>query len=102
MIASLLSIKIHVHVIDNGNNEIRGGGVKRDVGRDEKQLIKFAWPYVEEWLNHGFNENWDKKIWPMKRFVATHFKSETPIQDIILSQDNSAENAQNSLNTCCL
>jgi len=33
-----------VHVIDNGNNEIRGGGVERDVGGDEKQLIKFAWP----------------------------------------------------------
>ena len=46
MIASLLSIKIHVHagVIDKSNNEIRGGGVKRDAGRDEKQLIKFAWP----------------------------------------------------------
>ena len=42
MIVSLLSIKISVYVIDNSNNEIRGGGVKRDVGRDEKQLIKFA------------------------------------------------------------
>ena len=42
MIASLLSIKIHVHVIDNSNNEIRGGGVKWDAGGDEKQLIKFA------------------------------------------------------------
>ena len=31
-------------MIDNINNEIRGGGVKRDVGGDEKQLIKFAWP----------------------------------------------------------
>ena len=30
MVASVLSIKIRVHVIDNGNNEIRGGGVKRD------------------------------------------------------------------------
>jgi len=35
-----------VPVIDNGNNEIRGGGVERDAGGDEKQLIKFAWPYV--------------------------------------------------------
>ena len=34
---------MHVHMIDNGNNEIRGGGVERDVGSDEKQLIKFAW-----------------------------------------------------------
>ena len=37
MISSFHSIEIHVHVIDNGNNEIRGGGVERDVGRDEKQ-----------------------------------------------------------------
>jgi len=37
MISSFLSIEIHVHVIDNGNNEIRGGGVERDVGGDEKQ-----------------------------------------------------------------
>jgi len=44
MISSLLSIEIRVHVIDNGNNEIRGGGVERDAGGDEKQLIKFAWP----------------------------------------------------------
>ena len=46
MIASLLtdSIKTCVHMIDNSNNEIRGGRVKRDVGGDEKQLIKFAWP----------------------------------------------------------
>ena len=42
MIVSLLSIKISVHVIDNSNNEIRGGGVKRDSGGDEKQLIKFV------------------------------------------------------------
>jgi len=42
MISSLLSIC--VQVIDNSNNEIRGGGVERDAGRDEKQLIKFAWP----------------------------------------------------------
>jgi len=33
-----------MHVINNGNNEIRGGGVERDAGGDEKQLIKFAWP----------------------------------------------------------
>jgi len=46
MISSLLNIEIRVHVIDNGNNEIRGGGVERDAGRDEKQLIKFAWPYI--------------------------------------------------------
>ena len=45
MITSLPNIKIRVHVIDNSNNEIRGGGVKRDVGRDEKQLIKFSRPY---------------------------------------------------------
>ena len=45
MITSLLSIKIRVHVIESSNN-IRGGGVKRDVGGDEKQLIKFAWPKV--------------------------------------------------------
>jgi len=32
-----LSIEICVHVIDNSNNEIRGGGVKRDAGRDEEQ-----------------------------------------------------------------
>ena len=44
MIASLLSIKIRVHVIDNSNSEIRGDGIKWDVGGDEKQLIKFAWP----------------------------------------------------------
>jgi len=31
-------------VIDNGNNEIRGGGIERDAGGDEKQLIKFVWP----------------------------------------------------------
>ena len=28
---------------DNSNNH--GSGVKRDAGGDEKQLIKFAWPY---------------------------------------------------------
>ena len=44
MMTSLLSIKISVHVIDNSNDEIRGYRVKRDVGRDEEQLIKFAWP----------------------------------------------------------
>ena len=33
-----------MHVIDNSNNEIRGGGVTRDAGGDEEQLIKFAWP----------------------------------------------------------
>ena len=45
MIASILSIKISVYVIDNSNNEIRGGGIKRyAAGGDEKQLIKFAWP----------------------------------------------------------
>ena len=47
MISSLVSIEIHVHVIDNSNNEIRGGGVERDAGGDEKQLIKFAWPNHE-------------------------------------------------------
>ena len=44
MIASFLSIKISVHIIDNNKNESRGGGVQRDVGGDEKQLIKFVWP----------------------------------------------------------
>ena len=34
-----------MHVIDNSNNEIRGEGVKRDAGGDEKQLIKFSRPY---------------------------------------------------------
>ena len=34
-----------MHVFDNSNTtEIRGGGVQRDAGEDEKQLIKFAWP----------------------------------------------------------
>ena len=33
-----------MHVINNSSNEIRDGGVKTDVGGDEKQLIKFAWP----------------------------------------------------------
>ena len=37
MISSLLSIEICVHMIDNGNDEIRGGGVERYVGGDEKQ-----------------------------------------------------------------
>ena len=32
MISSLLSIKICVYAIDNGNNKVRGGGVERDVG----------------------------------------------------------------------
>ena len=39
-----------MHVIDSSNNEIRGGRVKKDVGRDEKQVIKFAWPYFESFL----------------------------------------------------
>ena len=50
MIASLLSIKIRVHVIDNSNNEIRGSGIKRDAGGDEKQLIKFAWPNSHHYI----------------------------------------------------
>ena len=33
-----------MRVIDYSSNEIRGSGVKRDVGRDEKQLIKFNLP----------------------------------------------------------
>ena len=45
MITSLPNIKIRVHVIDNSDNEIRGGGVKRDVGRDANQLINFVRPY---------------------------------------------------------
>ena len=52
MILSLLSIKIRVHVINKGNNEIRGGGVERDTGGDEKQLIKFAWPKVRIKRSH--------------------------------------------------
>ena len=36
MIPSLISIEIRVHLIDNGNNEIRGGGLERDASRDEK------------------------------------------------------------------
>jgi len=36
-------------VIDNDNNEIRGGGrrggFEKDAGGEEIQLIKFAWPY---------------------------------------------------------
>ena len=47
MIASLLSTEIRVHMTDNSNNEIRGSGIKRDAGGDEKQLIKFAWPYSD-------------------------------------------------------
>ena len=35
MIASLLSMRICVHVIDNSNNEIGDGGVKRDANGDE-------------------------------------------------------------------
>jgi len=31
-------------MINNGNNEVRGGGVERDEGGDKKQLIKFASP----------------------------------------------------------
>jgi len=46
MILSLLSIEKRVNVTDNGNNEIRGSRVERDAGGDEKQLIKFAWPWV--------------------------------------------------------
>ena len=33
-----------MHMIDNSNNEIRSGWVKRDTSGVEKQLIKFAWP----------------------------------------------------------
>ena len=54
MIASLLSIKISVHVIDNSNNELRDGGVKRDAGGDEKQLIMFSWPYYAH-MKVGFH-----------------------------------------------
>jgi len=36
-----------VLVIDNDNNQIRGGRVERDAGGDEKQLIKFAWLNIE-------------------------------------------------------
>jgi len=51
MISSLLSIEIRVHVIDNGNNETRSGRVERDAGGDEKQLIKFSWPYL--WCSYA-------------------------------------------------
>ena len=45
MISSVLAQKqLRVHVINNRNNGIRGGGVERDADRDEKQLLKFAWP----------------------------------------------------------
>ena len=37
MIANFLSTKIRGHVIDSSNNEIIGGGIKRDAGGDEKQ-----------------------------------------------------------------
>ena len=47
MIVSLFSIKMCVHMTDNSNNEIRGGGVKRDAGRDEKLVMEFAWPKME-------------------------------------------------------
>ena len=48
---------------DNSNNEIRGGGVKRDAGGDEKQLIKFhprviprkQMPYVSKAIHFLFN-----------------------------------------------
>ena len=48
MISSLLSVEIRVHMINNGNHESRGSEVKRDVGGDEKQVIKFAWPLYGE------------------------------------------------------
>ena len=47
---SLLSIKIRVHMIDNSNNEIKGSGVKRDVGGDEKHLIKVCLALVVQHL----------------------------------------------------
>jgi len=40
-----LSNKIRVHVIDKSNTKNRGSGVKWDAGRNEKQLIEFAWLY---------------------------------------------------------
>ena len=48
-------LEICVHMIDNGNNKIRGGRVERDVhvGGDEKQLIKLAWP--KSFHNVGFS-----------------------------------------------
>jgi len=33
---------MHVHAIDNGNNEIRGGGVERDAGGDEITQVCLA------------------------------------------------------------
>ena len=44
MITSLPNIKIRVHVIDNSNNEIRGGGVKRDVGMQGCESINQLCP----------------------------------------------------------
>jgi len=35
-----------VHVVDNSNNEIEVVE-KKDVGGDEKQVIKFDWPYYD-------------------------------------------------------
>jgi len=36
--------------MDNSHNEVRGGRVERDAGRDEKQLIKFAWPNIQVFI----------------------------------------------------
>ena len=42
--------------------KLRGGGVKRDVGRDEKQLIKFAWPNLlkAQVINWNRNQEWNR------------------------------------------
>ena len=46
-----------MHVIyDNGNYEIRGSGVERDAGGDEKQLIMFAWPYTCIMCKYHWNQ----------------------------------------------
>ena len=36
MISSFLSIEIHVHMIENSKNKIRGDWVERDDGKDKK------------------------------------------------------------------
>jgi len=52
-IASLLSIKICVYLIDNSNIETWSSRVKMNVGEDEKQLIKFAWLNYD-WWTHAY------------------------------------------------
>ena len=58
-------------MIDNSNNEIRGGGVKRGAGGDEKQLIKFAWPYVHV-LHFIHPNNVSLLVFARKRAAPDH------------------------------